>query len=73
MPARLVIIGSGETSPTMVKVHRELLATAGGGSSAMLDTPFGFQANADDLTDKISEYFRDSVGVDISVASCRRA
>lgn len=72
MPARLVIIGSGETSPTMVKVHRELLATAGGGSSAMLDTPFGFQANADDLTDKIGEYFRDSVGVDISVASWRR-
>ena len=72
MPARLVIIGSGETSPTMVKVHRELLATAGSGSSAMLDTPFGFQANADDLTDKIGEYFRDSVGVDISVASWRR-
>ena len=72
MPARLVIIGSGETSPTMVKVHRELLATAGGGNSAMLDTPFGFQANADDLTDKIGEYFRDSVGVDIAVASWRR-
>lgn len=72
MPARLVIIGSGETSPTMVKVHRELLATAGEGARAMLDTPFGFQANADDLTDKIGEYFRDSVGVDISVASWRR-
>lgn len=56
----------------MVKVHRELLATAGGGEAAMLDTPFGFQANADDLTDKIGEYFRDSVGVDISVASWRR-
>jgi cyanophycinase-like exopeptidase len=72
VPARLVIIGSGETSPTMVKVHRELLATAGGGSAAMLDTPFGFQANADDLTDKIGEYFRDSVGVDIAVATWRR-
>lgn len=56
----------------MVKVHRELLATAGGGSAAMLDTPFGFQANADDLTDKIGEYFRDSVGVDIAVATWRR-
>jgi cyanophycinase-like exopeptidase len=56
----------------MVKIHRELLATAGDGASAMLDTPFGFQANADDLTDKIREYFRDSVGVDISVASWRR-
>lgn len=56
----------------MVKIHRELLATAGDGASAMLDTPFGFQANADDLTDKIREYFHDSVGVDISVASWRR-
>jgi hypothetical protein len=56
----------------MVKIHRELLATSGDGTSAMLDTPFGFQANADDLTDKIREYFRDSVGVDISVASWRR-
>jgi len=72
VPARLVIIGSGETSPTMVKVHRELLATAGDGAAAMLDTPFGFQANADDLTDKIGEYFRDSVGVEIAVASWRR-
>lgn len=72
MPARLVIIGSGETSPTMVKVHRELLASAGDGPAAMLDTPFGFQANADDLTDKIREYFRDSVGADIAVASWRR-
>ncbi len=72
MPARLVIIGSGETSPTMVKVHRELLASAGDGPAAMLDTPFGFQANADDLTDKIREYFRDSVGADIGVASWRR-
>jgi len=72
VPARLVIIGSGETSPTMVKVHRELLASAGGGPAVMLDTPFGFQANADDLTDKIREYFRDSVGADIGVASWRR-
>ena len=72
MPARLVIIGSGETSPTMVKVHRELIATAGEGPRAMLDTPFGFQANADDLTEKIGEYFHDSVGVDVSVASWRR-
>ena len=71
MPARLVIIGSGETSPTMVKVHRDLLSTRGDGAALMLDTPFGFQANADDLTDKIGEYFRDSVGVNIGVASWR--
>lgn len=72
MPARLVIIGSGETSPTMVKVHRELIASVPRGDLTMLDTPFGFQANADDLTDKIAEYFRDSVGADLGVASWRR-
>jgi cyanophycinase-like exopeptidase len=72
VPARLVIIGSGETSPTMVKVHRDLIAGAPTGDLTMLDTPFGFQANADDLTEKIGDYFRDSVGADIDVASWRR-
>jgi cyanophycinase-like exopeptidase len=72
VPARLVIIGSGETSPTMVKLHREVLAAAGPGPAAMLDTPFGFQANADDLTDKIREYFHDSVGRSLDVATWRR-
>ena len=72
MPARLVIIGSGETSPTMVKVHRELIGSLPAGERTMLDTPFGFQANADDLTEKIGDYFRDSVGTDLGVASWRR-
>ena len=72
MAARLVIIGSGETAPTMVKVHREVIATAGLGAKAMFDTPFGFQVNADDLTDKILEYFRDSVGSQLEVIRWRR-
>lgn len=65
-------MGSGETAPTMVKVHRELLSTSGAGPAAMIDTPFGFQVNADDLTDKIQEYFRDSVGTDLEVVRWRR-
>jgi cyanophycinase-like exopeptidase len=65
-------MGSGETAPTMVKVHRMLLEEAGPGSRAMLDTPFGFQANADDLTEKILEYFSDSVGERLEVARWRR-
>ena len=56
----------------MVKLHRELLAEAGPGPGSVIDTPFGFQANADDLTDKILEYFRDSVGRSLDVASWRR-
>ena len=72
MPARLVVIGSGETSPTMVKVHRVLLDDITERSAVMLDTPFGFQANADDLTDKIRTYFAESVGRDLEVARWRR-
>lgn len=72
MTGRLVIMGSGETAPTMVKLHRSLIEEAGSGPRAMLDTPFGFQANADDLTAKIQEYFADSVGSPIEVARWRR-
>ena len=72
MPRILTIMGSGETAPTMVKVHREILGSSGAGPAAMMDTPFGFQVNADDLTDKILEYFRDSVGADLDVVRWRR-
>jgi cyanophycinase-like exopeptidase len=69
---RLVIIGSGETAPTMVKVHRSLIEASPSGARAMLDTPFGFQANADDLTVKVQEYFAEAVGSPIEVARWRR-
>ena len=72
MTARLVIVGSGETAPTMVKVHRTLLQEAGPGARVLLDTPYGFQANADDLTGKIGAYFAESVGVSLEVARWRR-
>lgn len=72
MSGRIVIMGSGETAPTMVKLHRSLIAHAGEGTRAMLDTPFGFQANADDLTGKVQEYFADAVGSPIEVARWRR-
>lgn len=80
----LVVMGSGETAPTMVKVHREVLARSTGGlpstgpgswpgTAVLLDTPFGFQMNADDLVARTRGYFRDSVGVDVEVARWRRA
>ena len=65
-------MGSGETAPTMVKVHRALVEAAGPGARVMLDTPFGFQANADDLTQKIGDYFASSVGAPLEVARWRR-
>ncbi len=72
MTGRIVLMGSGETAPTMVKLHRTLVEEAGEGARAMLDTPFGFQANADDLTDKIRQYFSESVGTELEVARWRR-
>lgn len=72
MSGRIVLIGSGETSPTMVKLHRALTASAPAGEFSVIDTPFGFQANADDLTDKIREYFAQSVGSQVTPARWRR-
>lgn len=69
---RLVIMGSGETAPTMVKVHR-FVAESAPGPIVALDTPYGFQENADELSAKTIDYFRESVGAALTVASFRRA
>jgi hypothetical protein len=72
--SQLVVMGSGETAPTMVKVHRQVIqATTGIGPSVLLDTPFGFQLNADDLVDKTLGYFADSVGSRVEVGRWRRS
>ncbi len=75
-PRLLVIMGSGETSPTMTKVHRELFSRLGPAASTaalVLDTPFGFQENADDIGARAVEYFRESVNREVKVASFRSA
>jgi hypothetical protein len=70
--SRLVIMGSGETAPTMVKSHRRILA-ATAPPAAMLDTTFGFPANADELVERTRAYFAESVGTTVEVARWRRA
>jgi len=58
-------MGSGETSPTMVTPHQQILAALGKPDRlklTILDTPFGFQENADDLTEKLIDFFTQSVG-----------
>jgi hypothetical protein len=69
----LAIMGSGETAPAMAKVHRALFARleANPGPALVLDTPYGFQENADDLSRRIAEYFRESVGREATVATYR--
>ena len=73
LPRLLVIMGSGETSPTMVKAHREVFERLGRPPvpAVVLDTPFGFQENAAELTARAIEYFRESVGRDVDVAGYR--
>lgn len=75
LPRILAIMGSGETAPTMSKVHRDLITRMGPPPvpAAMLDTPFGFQENADDITARAVEYFRESVQREMGVASFRSA
>jgi hypothetical protein len=72
-PRILAIMGSGEIAPTMAKVHRELFARLGPEPvpAAILDTPYGFQENADELSARTVRFFADSVGRDVTVASYR--
>ncbi len=69
--SRIVLMGSGETAPAMVKTHRAVFAASGEGLAVMLDTPYGFQVNADDLTNRTLRYFDESVGQKVVPASWR--
>jgi cyanophycinase-like exopeptidase len=71
----LVVMGSGETAPAMVKTHRDVFSRSGSAAApaVMLDTPFGFQMNADELVARTRTYFADSVGTPVEVARWRRS
>ena len=67
----LAIMGSGETSPTMVTIHKTLVARLGTGShsAVLLDTPYAFQENASDISARAQAYFARSVGLKVTVIS----
>ncbi|MGA8015022.1 MAG: hypothetical protein WCB85_03800 [Candidatus Dormiibacterota bacterium] len=71
----LCVMGSGETAPTMAGVHRELIERLGGASAraVLIDTPFGFQENADELVARAQEHFQRSIGHPLELASLRSA
>src|SRR5262249_562226 len=58
LPRILAIMGSGETAPTMVTPHREIVARLGEPTprAVLLDTPYGFQENASEITERAVEY-----------------
>jgi cyanophycinase-like exopeptidase len=71
MARLLVIMGSGETAPTMVKPHRAIFERIGDAPAVLLDTPYGFQENAEDISTRAVQYFAASVGRQIGVVSWR--
>ncbi|MDO8645398.1 MAG: hypothetical protein Q7R42_02280 [Candidatus Planktophila sp.] len=76
MARAIVVLGSGETSPTMVTPHKQMISHLNSNKTAILnvlDTPFGFQENADVLTSKLTEYFELSVGNTVGVVSLRNS
>jgi cyanophycinase-like exopeptidase len=75
LPRILTIMGSGETTPTMARVHRAVLDRLGEKPvpAVVLDTPYGFQENAEDITERAVDYFRATVGAPFAIASFRSA
>ena len=63
-------MGSGETAPTMVTPHREIVARLGEPTprAVLLDTPYGFQENASEITERAVEYFAHRVQLTIEPA-----
>src|SRR5499425_1993127 len=63
-------MGSGETAPTMVTPHREIVARLGEPTprAVLLDTPYGFQENASEITERAVEYFSHRVQLTIEPA-----
>jgi hypothetical protein len=57
----------------MAKVHRQLLERLGPGpvDVVALDTPYGFQENADDISQRTVAYFGRNLGVGLDVATWR--
>jgi hypothetical protein len=67
-------MGSGETAPTMAKVHRALFTRLPADAPGILfDTPYGFQENADEITARALEFFAQNVGHPLRLASFRRS
>ncbi len=70
----ITLIGSGEMSPTMSKVHRAVMSRIAGPVQAVfLDTPAGFELNADEISSRAVQYFKQRFNVDLAVASFKAA
>ena len=65
-PGVLALLGSGETAPGMTRVHRALLARHPDVRALTLDTPYAFQENVPQMTEKLVSYFQRSLHVTLA-------
>jgi cyanophycinase-like exopeptidase len=80
LPRLLVLIGSGELAAQMTRGHRMLVqrligerGRAADVKATVIDTPYGFQENADSLSETLVDYFERRIGMKTSLASFRGA
>ena len=67
---KIALMGSGELTSTMVEVHKRLLSgLTVPENPVFLDTPAGFQLNADQLSARALDYFERRVGSEMAVTS----
>jgi hypothetical protein len=69
---KIVLMGSGELTATMVEVHKSLIRQLPGSQqSAFLDTPAGFQLNVDQISSKAVDYFRKNIRHPLAISSIK--
>ena len=70
----IVLMGSGELTPTMVEVHKDILsALPKTPDPVFMDTPAGFQLNVDEISQKAVEYFDRHIQSPLTIASIKSA
>ena len=71
MTGRVIVMGSGELAPALVATHRAGIEAAAADRVVILDTPFGFQENAPQLTERLVDFFKTSLNLAADVVSLR--
>lgn len=68
----ILLMGSGEFTATMVEVHKELLRSFGNSPVAVfIDTPAGFQLNADQISKRAEAYFKTHINHHLRIVSIK--
>ena len=66
----ITLMGSGELTESMTRVHHWVVSRVQGTVNAVfLDTPAGFELNADNISERARNYVRRYVGVDCALAT----